>query len=174
MWSLLRTLALFACWSAALAESPFASDGRKATVLVFLMHDCPVANSMAPELARLSKEFGDKGVRFFGVYASESAAEIAAHRKDYALPFPGLQDANGVLAKRAGATRVPEAAVFSAAGELVYRGRINDRAVKLGVTRPVAKKHDLRLALEALLAGRKPEVKFTDVVGCYLPGASSR
>ena len=171
---LLRALAFFASWSVALAESPFASDGRKATVLVFLMHDCPVANSMAPELARLSKDFGGKGVKFFGVYASESAAEIATHRKDYALPFPGLQDANGALAKRAGATRVPEAAVFSADGELVYRGRINDRAVKLGVTRPVARKHDLRLALEAVLAGRKPEQKFTDVVGCYLPASSPK
>ncbi len=169
---LLRALALFTCWSAALAESPFASDGRKATVLVFLMADCPVANSMAPELARLSKDFGGKGVRFFGVYASESATEIATHRKDYALPFPGLQDANGALAKRAGATRVPEAAVFSSDGGLVYRGRINDRAVKLGVTRPVAKRHDLRLALEAVLAGKPPEQKFTAVVGCYLPPSS--
>ena len=169
-----RALAFFACWSATLAESPFAADGRKATVLIFLMHDCPVANSMAPEMARLAKEFGDKGVRFFGVYTSESAAEIATHRKDYALPFPGLQDANGALAKRAGATRVPEAAVFSAGGELLYRGRINDRAVKLGVTRPVARKHDLRLALEAVLAGRKPEQKFTEAVGCYLPASSPK
>lgn len=169
---LFRALAFFACWSAALAESPFASDGRKATVLVFLMHDCPVANAMAPELARLAKDFEGKGVKFFGVYSAESAAEIAAHRNGYALPFPGLQDAGGALAKRAGATRVPEAAVFSATGELVYRGRINDRAVKLGVTRPVARKHDLRLALEAVLTGKKPEQKFTAVIGCYLPVSS--
>ena len=68
----------------------------------------------------------------------------------------------------------PFPSVFTAGGELVYRGRINDRAVKLGVTRPVARKHELRLALEAVLAGLKPEKKFTEAVGCYLPAASAK
>ncbi len=167
MAAFLRVLALIACWGSALA-----ADGQKATVYIFLMHDCPVANAMAPELARLATEFEPKGVRFFGVYAEESAAEIATHRKEYALPFPGLRDGKGELAKRAGATRVPEAAVFSPSGELLYRGRIDDRAVKLGVTRPVPQRHDLRLALEAILAGGKPERKFTEAVGCYLPSVA--
>src|SRR5688572_19029745 len=60
-------------------HTPLAENGQAATVLVFLMHDCPVTNAMAPELARLSTEFAPRGVRFFGVYVTESKAEIATH-----------------------------------------------------------------------------------------------
>lgn len=146
-----------------------AADGRTATVILFLMHDCPVANASAPAIARLAADFGARGVRFYGVYATETAEEINVHRRDYSLPFPGLTDPKLLLARHAGATRVPEAAVFSPSGELLYRGRIDDRAVRPGVTRPGPRRHDLRLALEAVLAGTKPDPQFTEAVGCYLP-----
>ena len=149
--------------------TPLAPSGQKATVLLFLMHDCPVANASAPELTRLATGFSPRGVRFFGVYATETAAEILAHVRDYSLPFPGLLDPNLHLARSAGATRVPEAAVYSPSGELLYRGRIDDRAVRPGVTRPEPQRRDLRLALEAILAGRQPDVKFTESIGCWLP-----
>jgi peroxiredoxin len=176
----LAFIALFAaCGNAApgvsLADSdgkthhPLAKDERAATVIIFLMHDCPVANANAPELARIATEYGARGVRFYGVYATESAQEIAKHRKEYGLPFPGLLDPKLQLARQTGATRVPEAAVLSATGTLLYRGRINDRAVQAGSMKPVASKNDLRLALEAVLSGKPPEPKFTTAVGCYLP-----
>ena len=139
----------------------------KATVLIFLTHDCPVTTT-APELARLAGEFTPRGVHFFGIYSTETAAEINTHRRDYGLDFPGLLDPKHQLARLAGATRVPEAAVFSPAGKLLYRGRIDDRAVQPGRTRPTPSRHDLRLALEAVLAGKPPEPRFTTSVGCYL------
>lgn len=149
--------------------TPLADDGRKATVLLFLMRDCPVGNATAPEISRLAAEFTPKGLRFFAVYATETPAEIKAHRAEYALSLPGLQDPDCQLARLTGATRVPEAAVLSPGGKLLYRGRIDDRAVKPGVTRPEPTRHDLRLALESVLAGKPPEPKLTPAVGCYLP-----
>lgn len=148
---------------------PLAADGRQATVLLFLMHDCPVVNATAPALARLVNEFTARGVRFYGIYATESAGEVNTHRREYALPFPGVIDLPQDLARRTGATRVPEAAVLSPSGDLLYRGRIDDRAVSAGITRPQAQREDLRLALESVLAGKKPEPQITEAVGCYLP-----
>ncbi len=150
------------------ACTPLAAGASKATVLLFLMHDCPVANASAPEIARLANDFAPQGVCFYGVYATETSAQINTHRKDYRLPFPGLLDPQHELARLAGATCVPEAAVFSPAGALLYRGRIDDRAVRPGTTKPVAHQHDLRLALEAVIAGKQPDPKFTKAVGCYL------
>jgi peroxiredoxin len=150
------------------ARTPLAEHGQKATVLIFLTHDCPVTNATAPELARLTGEFTPRGVHFFGIYTTETAAEINTHRRDYGLDFPGLLDPKHQLARLTGATRVPEAAVFSPAGKLLYRGRIDDRAVQTGLTRPTPSRHDLRLALEAVLAGKPPEPRFTTSVGCYL------
>ena len=148
---------------------PLEAKDQRATVLVFLMHDCPVTNATAPELARLAGEFASQGVRFFGVYITETESEVEAHRRDYGLHFPGLLDPKLQLARVAGVTRAPETAVFSPDGTLLYRGRIDDRVSKPGVTRPQPTRHDLRLALEAVLAGRQPEPRFTTAFGCYLP-----
>lgn len=148
---------------------PLADHGQKATVLIFLAQDCPVTNATAPELARLASKFTPRGVRFFGIYTSETAAEINTHRRDYGLNFPGLLDPKCDLARVAGATRMPEAAVFSPSGKLLYRGRIDDRAIKAGRIRPTPSRHDLRLALESILAGQPPDPRFTPAIGCYLP-----
>ncbi len=149
--------------------TPLAKREQKAIVLVFLMHDCPVTNASAPELARLSSEFTQRGVEFYGVYVTETEKEIEAHRRDYGLKFPGLLDPKLQLARAAGATRAPEAAVFSPDGALLYRGRIDDRAVRPGAIRATPSRHDLRIALETILAGGQPEPKFTTSIGCYLP-----
>jgi peroxiredoxin len=148
--------------------TPLARQGQKATVLIFMMHDCPVTNASTPEVARLADEFTPRGVQFFGVYVTETAAEIANHGRDYGLTFAGLMDSELHLARFAGATRAPEAAVFSPDGTLLYRGRIDDRATRPGTMRPTASRHDLQLALQAVIAGRKPVPRFTTSIGCYL------
>ena len=150
-------------------REPLADRGQKATVLLFVMHDCPIANSYAPELARIAADYSTRGVEFFAVYSDETVQQAAAHIAEYRIPFTGLCDPKLQLARRAGATVVPEAAVFSRTGELLYRGRIDDRAVRFGAVRPEPRRRDLRLALDALLAGRKVAPRFTTAVGCYLP-----
>lgn len=150
-------------------HTPLANRGQKATVLIFLMHDCPVTNATAPELIRLASEFTSRGVDFFGIYSTETATEINRHRHDYGLPFHGLLDPSLQLARIVGATCAPEAAVISPKGELLYRGRVDDRATKAGSTRPIPGSHDLQRALEAVLAGQRPEPRFTTSIGCYLP-----
>jgi hypothetical protein len=150
-------------------REPLADRGQKATVLLFVMHDCPIANGYAPELARIAAEYTPRGIEFFAVYCAETPQEAAAHLAEYRIPFTGLCDPKLQLARRAGATIVPEAAVFSRTGELLYRGRIDDRAVRFGAVRPEPRRRDLRLALDAALAGRKVAPRFTTAVGCYLP-----
>jgi len=150
-------------------RDPLGDRGQKATVLFFVMHDCPIANSYAPELARIAAEYTPRGIEFFAVYCAETPQEANAHLAEYRIPFTGLCDPKLQLARRAGATVVPEAAVFSRTGELLYRGRIDDRAVRFGAVRPEPRRRDLRLALDAVLAGRKVAPRFTTAVGCYLP-----
>jgi hypothetical protein len=72
---------------------------------------------------------------------------------------------------RTGLTIVPAAVVFTANGQLVYRGRIDDRVVSLGVWRPMARTRDLALALDRSLAGRATTLVTTPAVGCYIKPA---
>jgi peroxiredoxin len=139
------------------------------TVLVFLMPDCPVANATAPALARLANEYGKRGVRFLGIYVADDEKQVATHRREYNLPFPCILDSECRIARKVGATRVPEAAILGNGASVLYLGRIDDRAVKRGVTRPNATQHDLRNALDAVLSGRMPASQAIPGIGCLLP-----
>jgi Redoxin len=144
--------------------------GVRATVVVFISAECPVSNRYAPELRRLRDKYGAQGVRFFPVYANpaEGAAAIAQHLRDYGYPGRALRDPVHAFVKRVGAQVTPEAALFDAAGTLVYHGRIDNRYASLGVERPAATVHDLDDAVAATLAGRAVADPVTQAVGCYL------
>lgn len=140
------------------------------TVLIFVSIDCPVSNRYAPEIRRLYDEFAARGVRFRLVYPNplDDETKIARHLRDFSYPPIAERDRDRALVKTAGATITPEAAVFDARQRLVYRGRIDDRFVELGVERPAATRHDLRDALTAALAGKSVSPSHTQAVGCFI------
>jgi peroxiredoxin len=149
----------------------FEAPSPQPVVLVFFSQDCPIANAYAPEIGRLYQEFQPRGVRWLVVHSDPQVTPEAArrHAKEYELPCPVLLDPQQRLAREAGATRTPEAAVYSSQRELLYLGRIDDRYVGLGKRRPQPTTHDLRDALEAILAGRPVETPRTEAIGCDLP-----
>ena len=148
---------------------PFADTNRQATLFFFLMHECPVANAYAPEINRIVAEH--PSVRSYIVYVeSDLTAETGRrHAKEYGFTCPALLDPKHELVRAAGATVSPEAALFSPAGELVYRGRIDDRVTDFGKRRVQPTRRDLRQALEAFLAGRPIPDRRTKAIGCYIP-----
>jgi hypothetical protein len=148
--------------------APLANQGQKATVLFFLTTECSIGNGYAPEIARIVRDYQKAGVVCYAVYAHEPAAAVARHGQDFKLPMTGLLDPDLRLARRTGATVTPEACVLSPEGELLYRGRIDDRAVKIGTVRSEPRVNDLRLALDAVLQGRPVPVKITKAIGCYI------
>jgi hypothetical protein len=142
-------------------------------VLFFVGTTCPVSNRYAPEMRHIHEQFAPRGVTFHLVYpsATESPAELRAHVKEHALPFGALRDPGHVLVARAGVHVTPEVAVFLANGELAYHGRIDDRQVDFGQTRPEPTRRDLVLVLEAVLAGRPVETRSSVAIGCSIPPA---
>ena len=142
------------------------------SVLVFVGTRCPVSNRYAPAISRIAERFASRGAELSVVYPGEAdgVAAVRAHVAEHKLPGQVVLDPGHVLVERAGVSVTPEAAVFSK-GELVYRGRIDDRQVDLGVTRPEATSHDLEAAVEAALDGRPPPVKTTLAIGCSIPRA---
>lgn len=152
---------------------PLAARGQKVTVLFFLTTECPIGNRYAPEISRIVRDYQARGVTCHAVYAHETAAEVAAHLREFQFPLPAVLDPELKLAERTGATTMPEACVLSPAGEILYRGRIDDRAVKLGTVRLEPRVRDLRLALDAVLAGKPVAEKYTQAIGCYISPPSS-
>jgi len=150
---------------------PLADTGQKAIVLFFVMHECPVANGYAPEIVRIKSEYSAKGLRGFVVYVESDLTPEQArqHARDYGYKSGALLDPQHLLVRAAGATVSPEAAVLSPAGEVLYRGRIDDRVADFGKHRVEPTRRDLRLALDAILAGKPVRTRLTKAVGCYIP-----
>lgn len=147
-----------------------AGTGVAAVVLVFAGVDCPISNRYAPELGRLDAEYAPRGVAFYLVYVDAGLDAEAArrHTTDFAIRFPALIDREHRLVAHTGVEVTPEAAVLGADGRVLYRGRIDDRWADFGQRRPQATRHDLRDALEAILAGRPAPVPGGRAVGCYI------
>lgn len=145
--------------------------GAKAIVYIFTSVDCPISNRYAPELQRLERGFGPKGVVFRLIYPGRADSDAAIREHVNAFAYEGvvepLRDAGFVLVKHVGATITPEAAVV-VNGTVVYRGRIDDRYVSLGVERPAPTAHDLADALTAVLAGRPVAHATLPAVGCFI------
>jgi protein-disulfide isomerase len=139
-----------------------------ATVVVFSRTDCPISNRYAPTVKKLYEAFKPRGVRFHLVYVDpkESADEIRRHLAEYDYPCPGLRDPNHTLVEATGVTVTPEAVVYNAKHDIVYRGRIDNLYAAYGQSRDVATTHELADAIDAVLAGQPVAERKTTAVGC--------
>ena len=147
------------------------APGAKATVVLFTAVDCPIANRFAPEVSRISADFGKQGFAFLRVYVDKTVplSDITKHGEEFKLAFPATRDDSHSLVKVMGATVTPEAAVVAPDGTLLYRGRINDLWLEHGRTRDGEYRHDLRIALEEIAAGKPVSLPFTAAIGCGIP-----
>jgi peroxiredoxin len=140
---------------------------KKAIVALFLSFDCPVARSYGSYLTELARQYGDRGVAFVAYCPCEEDAEmITRHAREYRIPFPVLQDDRLVAADAFGADMTPQSFVLDGNFHLRYRGRIdNGYAARLQRKAQVTR-HDLREALEEVLAGKAVSESATQAVGC--------
>lgn len=142
----------------------------KPVVLFLMLPDCPIARKYAPEIQRIHREFsGRAGFRIVMQDPDLKAGEAETWRKEFGYAMPVLLDSKLNLARAWSATHTPTAVVLDRAGRVQYLGRIDDRFPKVGADRLTPKSRDLREALGAVLAGKKPRVQRTVVVGCLLP-----
>ncbi len=152
--------------------NPLADTNCPATVLVFVSNDCPLANRYVPELHRLQKAFASRGVKFWLVHSDpeETPAEIRKHTEEFKITLPEICDPNQSLAKLARATVTPTAAIFIHGKELIYHGRIDNRAISLGHERAEPTRREVVDVLEAVLDGKPVPYDHTKAIGCHIPG----
>jgi peroxiredoxin len=148
----------------------------KAVVLVFLGAECPVSNGYSPSFRQLHEQYAKRGVVVLGVHCDATLTALAAreHAKQYELSFATLLDPQQLLAHAAGVRVTPEVVVARPGGEVVYRGRIDNKYSLDGKRRDEPNQFELTAALEATLAGRLPDVRETKAFGCPLPRVATK
>jgi hypothetical protein len=150
---------------------------RPARLMIFVTSDCPISNYYAPEIQDICTANQSKGLTCSLVYEDVDldAPRMRAHLKEYGYhDIAAVIDHDRAVARRAGATVTPQAALFGPDGRIRYRGRIDNRYEAFGKTRRVVTEHDLRDAIEALLDGRPVATAETPAFGCYIVSTDSR
>jgi thiol-disulfide isomerase/thioredoxin len=153
-------------------------SAAKVLAVVFTSNHCPTAQAYEERIKRLVNDYAGRGVTVVAVNPNspdavrldelgytdlddtlESMKIRAAHRK---FNFPYLDDgATEAFSKKCGPVATPHVFIFDAERKLRYQGRIDDSERE-----DLAKSHDTRNAIEALLSGKEPPVTTTKVFGC--------
>jgi hypothetical protein len=145
------------------------NDKQLSRAFIFLSTTCPISNSYISELNRLQGTL-PPGVELYGVISEPSTTRSKAvtHFAEYKVAFPILFDASRLLGSALKPTHVPEAFVVNPAGEVVYRGAIDNAYESIGRRRVNVENHYLEDAIKAVAGGRAPRVGQTKPIGCVL------
>ncbi len=142
---------------------------HKATVVCFLGAECPLARLYGPKLNQMRAAYQSLGVRFIGVNSNQqdSLEDVQKYVKRYEIQFPVAKDYGNEVADQFKAVRTPEVFVLDKSLKIRYRGRIDNQYLP-GISRAETTSHDLKNALDQLIAGKTVNVASTEPNGCFI------
>ena len=151
-------------------QRPFFAAPGTAAVVFFVTNDCPVSNGYAHEMRRICEAYPGKATCTLDyVDPTLTPDTVTKHFAEYGHGnYSAIIDTNHALVKASGAQVTPEVMVVLPGGQIAYRGRIDNKYVALGRARQAPTVHDLREALDAVLAGKPVASPRTSPIGCYI------
>ncbi|MBN8684641.1 MAG: redoxin domain-containing protein [Chitinophagales bacterium] len=146
---------------------PGPAPGKTMSAIVFLGTDCPISRQYTRTLSNLSQRYPE--VRFVGLFTKWSKTKnIRQFCSTYRLPFEVYKDHKHRLAKKLGATVMPEVFLLAPNGEVLYSGAIDNWFFALGKHRQEATEYYLEAAIQAALQHQPAPIRRTEPVGCVL------
>ena len=152
----------------------------KILVIIFSAPHCPTAQAYEDRIIKIQNDYKKQGLQVVMINPNSPESvcleergytdlgdtfedmQIRAKEKGYNFPFLNDGETEETAIKY-GPVATPHAFVFDNDRILRYVGRV-DESEKIGT----AKQHDLRNAIDAVLAGKEVEVKKTKVFGCSI------
>lgn len=143
---------------------------KAAVVVVFWANHCPTVQRYEERFIRLVADYLPRNVEFVAVssndgerYPADNFENMKVRAAEKGYNFFYVRDETQEVARAYGPERTPDVFLVNSDGFVVYRGRIDDVEDPAQVTR-----HDLREALDELLAGRPITVRETPPHGCTI------
>jgi thioredoxin-related protein len=150
-------------------------------LIMFVCVHCPYVKHVEQELARIGRDyFGEHGEGPIAIAAIQSndiaeyPQDAPEHMREQATrlgwTFPYLLDEAQEVARAYAAACTPDFFLFDAEMKLVYRGQLDDSRPRRGDSgndTPVTGK-DLRAALDAVIAGKRPDTNQRTSLGCNI------
>ncbi len=142
---------------------------NKAVAVIFSCNHCPYVRGWEGRMVSIQADYGSKGVQLIAVnpnneitHPEDSFAEMKKRHKAQRFNFFYVRDESQDVARAYSAQRTPEVFLLDSSGVLRYHGAIDDNYQEPESVR----RHYLRDALDAVLAGKTPPVAETAPVGC--------
>ncbi len=144
--------------------------GEKVVVVIFSCNHCPYVKAYEDRMIAVQADYAARGVRLVAInsnddvsYPEDSFEAMVKRAKEKGFNFAYLRDKDQTVVDAYGGVCTPHVFAFDGARTLRYRGRIDDSREPAGV-----KSHDLRNALDDMLAGRDVRVPDTRPFGCSI------
>ncbi|HXC45290.1 MAG TPA: thioredoxin family protein [Solirubrobacteraceae bacterium] len=142
-----------------------------ATVVVFTCNHCPYALAWHERIVALARDYFTRGVRVLAINPNDAEryprdSLDASRARVQAGEFEGvayLRDESQELARAYDAKTTPDVFVLDAEGILRYRG-----APDADYEDPSQDAAYVRGALDAILAGKEPDLAETEPIGCSI------
>ena len=146
--------------------------GAPALLVIFMCNHCPFVKHLAASIAQFAHEYMKKNVAIVGInsndvasYPADSPEQMVHEAEDQGYTFPYLYDETQEVAKAYRAACTPDFFLFDRDQRLVYRGQFDSSRPDNGLPITGA---DLRAAVDAVLAGKKPSDKQMPSIGCNI------
>ena len=150
----------------------------KALVIIFTCNHCPTAQAYEDRMISVATDYQERGVQVVGISPNsplgllyeelgysdlnDDYEEMGIRAEYKSYNFPYLYDGdNQAVSLQYGPVATPHAFVFDEGRRLQYVGRL-DKVEKPGA----ANAEDLRIAIDAILAGEAPAQQVTKTFGC--------
>ena len=152
---------------------PFNHPDGSIVVIVFGSVNCPVANTLVPEIRRIHTQAKSVGGFMYLVHPSRtvSVEKMRDHGKERKLRMPIVHDPKHQLVESLKATTTPEAFVIRRDGDhwvVVYRGLIDNLYADVGRRRRNATQFYVREAIASAVAKKPLEIKKRTPIGCLI------
>ncbi len=152
--------------------SPKDYADAKGFIVVFTCNTCPYAVKYEDRIIELNKKYAKKGFPVIAINPNDPEVQpkdtyelMVEKAKEKGFDFPYLYDPGRKVSAVYGATKTPHIYLLSKKGEKLtveYIGAIDDNYEDASAV----KKAYLADAVDALLAGGKPEITETKAIGC--------
>ncbi len=144
---------------------------KKIVIVVFTCNHCPYVQAYEDRLLSIQRDYADKGVQLIAInpndssgYPEDSFDNMVKRAQKKNFTFPYLRDKTQRVARSYGAEYTPEVFVLNSRFEVRYIGRVDDN----WQNPDKVKTHDLRNAINAVLAHKKVENPVTHAIGCTI------
>jgi peroxiredoxin len=143
-----------------------------ALVVMFICNHCPFVVHVREGIAQLARDYQKLGAAFVGInsndvatHPDDSPEKMKLEKRSAGYTFPYLFDETQAVARAYKAACTPDFFVFDAQRKLAYRGQLDGARPGNGVPITGA---DLRAALDAVLAGKRPAEQQRPSMGCNI------